>query len=117
MTKFHAEQRSTAGRLAHLINCSYKSCHVQVLHEAEQIFADGRRRRRGIPLSEKLLPGESAEEAARRGMIEELGSAITSTSILSVGATAAPETTTERSQSYPALRSQVRHTSFSEVRQ
>ena len=81
---------------------------MQILHEAEQIFEDGRRRQRNIPLSEKLLPGESPEDAARRGISEELGSAVTSTSQLSIGAAMPPETTTERSLSYPMLQSQVR---------
>jgi hypothetical protein len=40
------------------------------------VFEDGRRRHRGIPLSEKMLPSEDAQTAARRGIAEELGSAL-----------------------------------------
>jgi len=46
------------------------------LVEASQIFSDGRTRKRGLPLSEKMFPGEDALEAAERGIVEELGSAI-----------------------------------------
>lgn len=38
-----------------------------------QVLPNGARRRRGLPLSEKLLPGEAWQEAAVRGVLEELG--------------------------------------------
>jgi len=46
------------------------------LVEASQIFSDGRTRKRGLPLSEKMFPGEKPLDAAERGIVEELGSAI-----------------------------------------
>jgi len=46
------------------------------LVESIQTFSDGRQRSRGLPLSEKMFPGETALEAAERGIVEELGSAI-----------------------------------------
>ena len=45
----------------------------EVLVEKEQVFADGTRRKRGRPLSEKVLPEEAPLDAARRGVAEELG--------------------------------------------
>ncbi|GAB4575552.1 MAG: hypothetical protein Kow0077_27590 [Anaerolineae bacterium] len=44
----------------------------RILIEEEQIFEDGRRRKRNIPPSEKMLRGESYIEAARRCLAEEL---------------------------------------------
>jgi len=38
-----------------------------------QILPNGNRRTRGLPLSEKLLPGERWQEAVVRGVVEELG--------------------------------------------
>jgi hypothetical protein len=46
------------------------------LVEARQIFADGRERARGTPLSEKVLLWEGPVAAARRGVLEELGPAL-----------------------------------------
>ena len=43
------------------------------LIEALQIFPDGRRRKRGMLLSETLLRHETPLEGASRGLIEELG--------------------------------------------
>ena len=43
------------------------------LIEALQIFPDGRRRKRGMMLSETLLRHETPLEGASRGLIEELG--------------------------------------------
>lgn len=48
----------------------------QVLTEAKQQLPDGRTRSRGLPVSEKLLPGEGWREAALRAVAEELGSAL-----------------------------------------
>ena len=47
-----------------------------VLIEAMQIFPDGSNRTRGRPLSEKVLPHEAPLDAARRGVLEELGPAL-----------------------------------------
>jgi 8-oxo-dGTP pyrophosphatase MutT (NUDIX family) len=44
-----------------------------VLIEVEQEFSDGRRRARLVPPSEKMRPGESPLDAARRCLREELG--------------------------------------------
>ncbi|KAG0457224.1 hypothetical protein HPP92_022050 [Vanilla planifolia] len=44
-----------------------------VLVESHQLLSDGSVRHRGRPLSEKMRPGETVEEAARRAVEEELG--------------------------------------------
>lgn len=46
------------------------------LIESTQIFSDGQVRSRRLPLSEKMFPGERWDEAAERGIVEELGSAM-----------------------------------------
>ena len=45
----------------------------EVLVEAMQHFSDGTNRTRNRPLSEKMLPLEQPLDAARRGVLEELG--------------------------------------------
>jgi hypothetical protein len=44
----------------------------RILIDSEQIFKDGRCRKRNIPPSEKMLPGETFVDAARRCLVEEL---------------------------------------------
>jgi ADP-ribose pyrophosphatase YjhB (NUDIX family) len=44
----------------------------QVLIEAEQEFADGRRRKRYQPPADKMKPGEGTVQAAARCLVEEL---------------------------------------------
>lgn len=44
-----------------------------ILLETEQIMADGRRRYRTLPPSEKIQAGETYQQAAQRGLCEELG--------------------------------------------
>jgi len=50
-----------------------------VLQEAKQQLPDGRVRTRGLPLSEKLLGGESWRGAVERAVQEELGSVLACT--------------------------------------
>lgn len=78
-----------------------------MLHEAEQVFNDGRRRVRNIPLSEKLLPGEDAATGARRGILEELGSAITDAEAIEVIGEVHTTSEWRASQSYPGLHTKV----------
>ena len=59
------------------------SCHACPAHPSTstptthptgtQVLPNGSRRPRGLPLSEKLLPGERWQEAVVRGVVEELG--------------------------------------------
>lgn len=44
-----------------------------MLIESHQLLSDGTVRHRQRPLSEKMKPGESVEEAATRAVLEELG--------------------------------------------
>jgi hypothetical protein len=81
---------------------------VQVLHEAQQMFKDGRSRKRDIPLSEKMLPGEDARTAAIRGIREELGSLVTSDMQIHAQARSDVEVKESVSASYPGLLCEVR---------
>ena len=45
----------------------------ELLVETQQLLSDGTVRSRRRPLSEKMKPGESVEEATRRAIREELG--------------------------------------------
>lgn len=56
-----------------MLNVLLKNAAGQTLYEAEQVLPNGSRRARGLPLSEKLLPGERWQEAVVRGVVEELG--------------------------------------------
>lgn len=87
------------------------------LIETWQIFSDGRRRSRGMPLSEKMFPGEAPLDAAERGIVEELGSAIVEARAEGEGmpewpieinceAPVEPWVETRYSSSYPFLASQ-----------
>jgi hypothetical protein len=76
----------------------------QVLREIKQVFEDGRERSRdnlGMSIAEKLKPGESWENGARRGLAEELG--IDSSQIDFTFVRYQP--TQQASQSYPGLTS------------
>lgn len=53
------------------------SSHCLPRHEGVQVLPNGSKRTRGLPLSEKLLPGERWQEAAVRGVLEELGPVLT----------------------------------------
>lgn len=73
----------------------------RTLVEAEQIFNDGRRRQRGMPPAEKMLPGEKVCDAALRCLNEELDLSAEQVTLL-------PETYTCKTEqrpswSYPGL--------------
>jgi hypothetical protein len=78
----------------------------RVLIEAELIETPGRRQTRGREPSEKVLPGETPEAAARRGLREELGCPDEAIRVLGVSG---PRRDTRASTpSYPGLRSDYR---------
>lgn len=80
-----------------------------ILIEAEQIFRDGRIRPRDTPPADKLLPGESYAEAARRCLVEELG--VAPSTVTLIEGSYRCEQATRQSPSYPGLLSQyVFHT-------
>lgn len=74
----------------------------QALVEREQELADGRRRKRNRPPSEKMRPGENYLEAALRCLREELGVRRADVDLLHD--TYRREQTEGPSQSYPGLR-------------
>ncbi|KAL4852717.1 hypothetical protein ACK3TF_006206 [Chlorella vulgaris] len=76
----------------------------QTLYEAEQVLPNGSRRTRGLPLSEKLLPGERWQDAAVRGVVEELGPVLPEQPVVEVDEQSMIETVeSKESQSYPGL--------------
>jgi hypothetical protein len=80
----------------------------QTLYEAEQVLPNGSRRTRGLPLSEKLLPGERWQDAAVRGVVEELGPVLPEQPVVEVDEQSMIETVeSKESQSYPGLLSKV----------
>jgi hypothetical protein len=75
-----------------------------ILIEDSQVFIDGRRRLRNIPPAEKMLPGETVVETARRCLVEELHFRPDEIDILENTHTCFNESRT--SWSYPGLLSQ-----------
>lgn len=73
------------------------------LIEALQIFPDGRRRKRGMLLSETLLRHETPLEGASRGLIEELGTVASAARLANASLRTWQEA--RESPSYPTLRS------------
>jgi len=82
------------------------------LVEARQDFADGRKRVRGRPLSEKMLPWEGPLAAAKRGVLEELGPALGRARVASISIDDASlvswTETREESSSFPSLATRYR---------
>lgn len=82
----------------------------RVLREVRQRLPDGRERARGLPLSEKMRPGERWQDAALRGVEEELGGAPLpprwrDAFKLDEASYTCTERVLEASPSYPGLRS------------
>ncbi|PRW57309.1 hypothetical protein C2E21_4331 [Chlorella sorokiniana] len=76
----------------------------QTLYEEAQVLPNGSRRPRGLPLSEKLLPGEAWQEAVVRGVMEELGPVLPANPQVEVDEASMQESVeTKESQSYPGL--------------
>ena len=63
---------SYAGRDSDIADAIFFAC--QILMEDFQLLPSGAVRKRGLPLSEKLLQGESWQEGIERAITEELGS-------------------------------------------
>ncbi|XP_042519460.1 uncharacterized protein LOC122093242 [Macadamia integrifolia] len=63
-------------RTVHVVTVRVIDGHGSVLLESHQELSDGSLRERCRPLSEKMKPGESVEDAVRRAVREELGSII-----------------------------------------
>eukprot|EP00877_Chromochloris_zofingiensis_P005697 jgi/Chrzof1/15128/Cz09g28070.t1 len=63
-------------RVVHVLNLYITNEEDKVLMEASQQLPDGRIRHRNLPLSEKLLAGESWQDAVPRAVQEELGTVL-----------------------------------------
>lgn len=61
-------------RTVHVTTVRIRNRLGAVLVESHQLLSDGTVRHRYRPLSEKMKPGESVEDAATRAVLEELGS-------------------------------------------
>ncbi|KAJ4976843.1 hypothetical protein NE237_001949 [Protea cynaroides] len=63
-------------RTVHVVTVRIIDGHGSVLLESHQELSDGSLRERCRPLSEKMKPGESVDDAVKRAVREELGSII-----------------------------------------
>lgn len=68
-----------AERRVRVLRLLIRDARGRVLIEAKQEWSDGRVRERGTPLSEKMLRDEDWRDAARRAVLEELGSCLVKT--------------------------------------
>lgn len=68
-----------AERRVRVLRLLIRDARGRVLIEAKQEWSDGRVRERGTPLSEKMLRDEDWRDAARRAVLEELGSCLKTT--------------------------------------
>ena len=101
---------NTAQRAVSVVNVLIKNEKNEILYEALQIMPPlGIERRRNIPLSEKMFPGEHWRDAARRGVQEELCSVLVENAEISIdNATYMKSEEKKESQSYPGLVTNVR---------
>jgi hypothetical protein len=76
------------------------------LLEYEQQLSDGRMRYRGLPLSEKMKPGENPINAAIRGLQEELQ--VKSSNVKVLNADPQPRPIYRESRSFPGLQTEYR---------
>ena len=98
-----------ARRRVSVVNVILRNASGQALYEAQQILPTGVVRPRGLPLSEKMLPGEAWREAVVRGIAEELGPAVPpGAEVVIDEATYRKEEEQKESQSYPGLKTTVR---------
>jgi len=97
-----------AQRTVSVINVRIRNSAGQALYEASQILPTGIGRPRNLPLSEKLLPSETWQEAATRGIDEELGSILKpEAEVLLDESTYMKTEEMKESQSYPGLQTNV----------
>lgn len=95
-------------RLVSVLNVTLLNDRGQRLVEARQVLPSGNVRTRGLPLSEKMLPGESWQAGAVRAVKEELGPVLPPAYQLEIRSETYREQVEEKeSQSYPGLTSRV----------
>ncbi|KAK8934553.1 hypothetical protein KSP39_PZI015175 [Platanthera zijinensis] len=91
-------------RAVHVAILNIRNLRGALLVESHQLLSDGSMRQRGRPLSEKMRPGETVEEASIRAVEEELSSiAAASGSVRIVPGSYAVRVEEKASDSYPGL--------------
>lgn len=96
------EQLTIPLRAVHVAIVKIRNSRGALLVESHQLLSDGTVRQRGRPLSEKMRPGETVEEAALRAVAEELGIAA-SGSVKIVPGSYVVRVEEKASVSYPGL--------------
>eukprot|EP01023_Acetabularia_acetabulum_P023116 TRINITY_DN2269_c0_g1_i1.p1 TRINITY_DN2269_c0_g1~~TRINITY_DN2269_c0_g1_i1.p1 ORF type:complete len:227 (-),score=5.77 TRINITY_DN2269_c0_g1_i1:309-989(-) len=100
----------TALRCVRIAVVEIKNQNGQILTEYKQVLPNGHERFRGLKLSEKLLQDEHWEQGVRRGVLEELGPAISDSQNILQNLTLIPESYQQQyeervSNSYLGLKS------------
>ena len=102
------DETGRARRSVSVINVRIVDSRGRELVEVAQILPSGARRERNTVLAEKMLPGENVCDAAKRGILEELGTILGDSPEVSIdeGSHVVSEESRD-SQSYPGLRTVV----------
>lgn len=89
-----------------ILNALVQDSQGRTLIEEAQTLASGARRIRQLPLSEKMLPGETLQDSVVRAIREELGTLLSNSAAISIdeGSYQVIEESKE-STSYPGLKS------------
>lgn len=97
------ETPATPLRSVHVAILKIRNSLGALLVESHQLLSDGSVRPRGRPLSEKMRPGETVEEASIRAVEEELGGVAASGSVKIVPGSYEVLVEEKASASYPGL--------------
>ena len=100
-------------RKVSVVNVRILNERGQELIEKQQILPSGIIRDRQQPLGEKCLPDEAWVDAAKRGILEELGSVLPPDPVIQIDeSTYVCEEERKESQSYPGLKTVVSRTFY-----
>ena len=100
---------SGAQRTVSVVTVRVRNSEGHSLYEATQILPTGVERPRNLPLSEKMLPSEKWQEAATRGIDEELGTILAPQAKIVIDESTYVKTEeVKESHSYPGLQTNVR---------
>ena len=108
-TTLRLDDTNAVTRELHVMQVAVRDPRHQdrVLVEASQILPDGRERRREVLLAEKMIAGEPWQDAAMRGIAEELGSILGDVLYVRLKEdTHSVRTAAHESPSYPGLATQ-----------